>query len=77
MQSAYPVDLEENFYNFVCNPLEEYAGKLRIDLYLYMREYFKKYFEVLKAKFNKYIGCVPVIVNVHGFDTIDVVKRGK
>lgn len=27
--------------------------------------------------FNKYIGNVPVIVNVHGFDSIDIIKRGK
>ena len=73
----YPVDFEDGFYDFVYDPPKELASKLRIDLSLYMREYFKKYFEVLKFMFNKYIGDVPVIVNVHGFDTIDIVKRGK
>lgn len=77
LAQEYDVDLGEGFYAFVCNPPAQYANKLRVDFSLYTREYFKAYFEILKKKFNQYMGDVPVIVNVHGFNTIDIVKRGK
>ena len=65
------------FYDFVRNPPQEYAAGIRADLSRYMRFYFKEYFMALQEKFHKQMGNVPVIVNVHGFDSVDIVKRGK
>ncbi len=77
LQDEYKgVDFGEGFYDFACNPPASLANKVRVDLSLYMREYFKRYFAALKEKFNKYMGQVPVVVNVHGFDSVDIIKRG-
>lgn len=56
---------------------EEEDASFRFDFCLYHREYFKRYFEVLKEKCYKYVGELPVVLNVHGFDSVDVMKRGK
>lgn len=78
LETEYPgVDFSNGFYRFVCNPGSGLNSKLREDFSLYHREYFKSYFEVLKEKFYRYFGTMPVVCNIHGFDSVDVMKRGK
>lgn len=68
---------EEEFSALVADPPEELAQYVRIDFSRFMREYFKDYFIVLKEKFYRLVGEVPVVLNIHGFDSADIVKRGK
>lgn len=78
VKEAYrELDLENDFYKGVCQPTEQYAKKLRVDFAYYTREYFKEYFNTLKEMFLKYTGEMLAIVNVHGYTTIDIAKRGK
>ena len=67
----------EEFQAFVCHPPKEAAAVVRDDLSRYMRQYFRRYFEALQTLARQYMGTVPNIVNVHGFDSCDVIKRGK
>ena len=67
----------EEFFRFVCDPPEEYAAAVRVDFSRFMRVYFRQYFASLQEKARKYIGGSLYIVNIHGFDSTDIVKRGK
>ncbi|MHB8963502.1 MAG: beta-galactosidase [Saccharofermentanales bacterium] len=67
----------EEFFRFVAEPAEEHAAFVRDELSRFMRIYFREYFEVLQEKIYRLAGEVPVVLNVHGFDATDIIKRGK
>lgn len=65
------------FYSFVQNPPADAVIQVNIDLTNYSRLYYKRYFEKLQHFCKCYLGDSMYIVNVHGFDTYDIVKRGR
>ncbi len=67
----------EDFYRFTVSPPKEAALFVRDRLSRFMREYFREYFEVLQEKMYRLSGEIPVVLNIHGFDGTDVIKRGK
>ncbi|MBM7553190.1 beta-galactosidase [Thalassobacillus pellis] len=58
--SDFPVDREER----------------NQDYYLFMREHYRTYLEFLKETAQKEGITVPFLINIHGFHTIDFLKRG-
>lgn len=68
---------EDEFFRFVAEPSEEHAAFVRDGFSRFMRFYFKEYFEVLQEKIYRLAGEIPVVLNVHGFDATDIIKRGK
>ncbi|MHB1453470.1 MAG: beta-galactosidase [Saccharofermentanales bacterium] len=68
---------EKEFLQFVAEDSKEYAAFVRDELSRYMRIYFREYFEVLQEKIYRLAGEIPVVLNVHGFDATDIIKRGK
>lgn len=58
--------------------VDQKATALKTDylLGIFYRDYHKKYIEKLKSLGEKYGLQVPFIVNIHGFDRVDIAKRG-
>lgn len=68
--------IEEYVFQRIKNPQEENAIILMNEFMLFYREYYRDYIKALKQIAEKHGLNVPVIVNVHGFHSIDYAKRG-
>ncbi|WP_370295787.1 beta-galactosidase [Rossellomorea marisflavi] len=55
---------------------ENHAHALHNDLSLFMREHYRSFIEHLKASAEAKGIEVPFVVNIHGFHTVDLLKRG-
>lgn len=75
--SLYTNYSKETISSDFISPKKDEEAAFRFDFCEYHREYFKRYFEQLQKKCYKYLGELPVVLNVHGFDSVDVIKRGK
>ncbi len=72
-----PEPEEEKFRALVASPPEEITLRLNEELTRYSRLYYRRYFEHLQAFARKHLGDTWFVVNVHGFETYDIIKRGK
>src|SRR5690606_14463758 len=70
------VDIEAFVFNHLKMPPREIAIPLMNEWMLFHREYYRDYLLTLKRIGEKYGLNVPVIVNIHGFSSIDYAKRG-
>lgn len=68
--------IEEFVFHNLKNPQEKNAIILMNEFMLFHREYYRDYLIALKQIGEKYGLNVPVIVNIHGFHSIDYAKRG-
>jgi len=68
--------IHDYVYRYLKNPIQDKAIKLMNLFMLFHREYFKDYLLELKKIATKYGLNIPIIVNVHGFNSIDYAKRG-
>lgn len=76
-KESYADKNEQEFYSFVQNPPDDAVIQVNMDLTNYSRLYYKRYFQKLQQFCGRYLGNTMYIVNVHGFDTYDIIKRGK
>ena len=76
-QESYGDLEDEAFYRFVQDPPADQVIRVNVDLTEYSRLYYKRYFQKLQGFSERYLGKAMNIVNIHGFDTYDVIKRGK
>ncbi|MCP3028553.1 beta-galactosidase [Halobacillus sp. A5] len=58
------------------HPGDQQAEVIKKEYYLFMREHYKVYLEHLKMLAHEEGISVPFIINIHGFHTIDFLKRG-
>lgn len=73
----YPYEKLEEFVKVVVpNPDGHHADAIRNEYSLFMREHYRNYLEYLKSLAEKNGIEVPFVVNVHGFHTVDLLKRG-
>lgn len=71
-------DLEdEAFAEYVKHPPAGEEIFVDVDLCRYYRLYLKRYFMHLQEFCGKYMGKCLHLFNVHGFDTYDIIKRGR
>lgn len=71
-------DLEETaFTEYVKNPPAGEEISVDVDLCRYYRVYLKRYFMRLQEFCRKHMGKCLHLFNVHGFDTYDIIKRGR
>jgi beta-galactosidase len=68
---------EDEFLRLVTAPSDKEAAFVRDRFSRYMRTYFRAYFEELQREMVRLVGEIPVVLNVHGFDGTDIIKRGK
>jgi len=66
----------EDVIKLIKEPKEYCNIKIQNEFMLFMRMYYKKYIETLKAIAVKYGIKIPFVINVHGFDSNDYAKRG-
>ncbi|EOD01202.1 beta-galactosidase [Caldisalinibacter kiritimatiensis] len=67
---------EEFAFEYTLNQEENYALPLHYEWGYFMRNYYKKYINKLKEIAEGYGIEVPFVVNIHGFTTHDLSKRG-
>jgi len=68
--------IREFVYTNLKNPQKTNTLVLMNEFMLFHRDYFRDYLQALKSIGEKYGLNVPVVVNVHGFHSIDYAKRG-
>ncbi|WP_258953992.1 beta-galactosidase [Thalassobacillus devorans] len=73
-ETACKVDEPANY--MLKHPEEPAAQLLKNEYYLFMRSHYRMYLEHLKELAKQNGINVPWIVNIHGFHTIDYLKRG-
>lgn len=62
--------------NQVKQPDEAHAHALRNEFSLFLRQHYREFIEYLKGLADENGIQVPYVVNIHGFHTIDLLKRG-
>lgn len=73
-ETAYNIDKPVTY--MVNHPEEPIAQLLKNEYYLFMRNHYRIYLEHLKDLAHQKGISVPFVVNIHGFHTIDYLKRG-
>ncbi|MCX7653077.1 MAG: beta-galactosidase [Fervidobacterium sp.] len=56
---------------------KKFSQRMTIMYHKFLRLYYAKYLDTLSSYIRKFGIDVPVIVNIHGFDTVEYAKRGK
>ncbi|MFG6150149.1 beta-galactosidase [Halobacillus sp. B23F22_1] len=70
------VNKEDSIKHMKKHTGERPAEKLKHEYYLFMRKHYRLYLEHLKSLAQIEGISVPFIINIHGFHTIDFLKRG-
>ncbi len=60
----------------LCQPQAAYGMPLKNEFSLFMRQHYRQYIEHLKQLADSEGIQVPYVINIHGFDTVDHLKRG-
>ncbi|WP_053600391.1 beta-galactosidase [Bacillus sp. FJAT-18017] len=88
LKDKYTYDNFENTFKVPYNKMNEVshlavkkpdainAHALRNEFGLFLREHYRKFLEILKHSAEAKGINVPFVVNVHGFHTVDILKRG-
>jgi len=74
--STTETSIKEFVYTNLKQPQKTNATVLMNEFMLFHRDYFRDYLNTLKSIGEKYGLNVPIVVNVHGFSSIDYAKRG-
>ncbi|MEQ6377841.1 beta-galactosidase [Bacillaceae bacterium S4-13-56] len=61
----------------IADPEQPYGVAIRNEYSMFMRQHYRAYLEYVKQLAVTEGIRVPFVVNVHGFDTVDFLKRGK
>ncbi|PLR99072.1 beta-galactosidase [Bacillus sp. T33-2] len=69
-------EMKELSHTMLKKPEAIYAHALRNEFGLFLREHYRTFLETLKHSAEEKGINVPFVVNVHGFHTIDLLKRG-
>lgn len=69
-------NMEELATSKIKNPEPIYAHALRNEFGLFLREHYRQFLEWLKESAEKKGITIPFVVNIHGFHSIDLLKRG-
>ncbi|WP_431801164.1 beta-galactosidase [Halobacillus andaensis] len=70
------IEIDNPFNYMKDNPGEHEAEILKHEYYLFMREHYRDYLEHVKKMARQGGISIPFIINIHGFHTIDYLKRG-
>ncbi|RLQ96624.1 beta-galactosidase [Falsibacillus albus] len=69
-------NIHELTHSIVKKPEENDAFSLRNEFSLFLRQHYRRFIEYLKESVEQKGITIPFVVNIHGFHTIDIVKRG-
>lgn len=69
-------DIDELALFSIKKPEPKYAHPLRNEFGQFFREHYRQFLEVLKQSAEKKGINIPFVVNIHGFHSIDLLKRG-